>query len=1086
MNAPNDPNRSMDAPSVPADPVRVVDPTTIDQFPGSASTHWPHPRADEPAGDLPAVPGYRVLREIARGGMGRVLAAHDLGLDREVALKVLLPGANADRFVRESKITARLPHPGIPPVHALGTLADGSPFLAMKLVAGHTLAVEMKTADRPRLLQAFTQVCQAVGFAHSRGIIHRDLKPSNIMVGAFGEVQVMDWGLAKDLSGQEGVDPSRSSEAPSLSSVGTNPNQTTDYMPSGEATDDQTQAGEVLGTPAYMAPEQARGEATDARADVFALGSILCAILTGQAPFGGQSALEVIRRAGAAELAEANARLDGCGADAELLTLCRRCLSPRLTNRPADGQAVADALTAYLNGVQQRLQAAERERAVALARKTEQRKRRRVQMALGGLCFLVAVGLVAAGFWYQAQLHETRERARAETRAAELVKSLASSDTAFVPRIVEELTNYRSQAEPALAEMLANAAPESKARLHASLALLPSDPSQAKSLRERLLTATPAEIMAIRQLLTPHAASVTPALWAVLSDEKAEAGKRLRAGAALATFDPASERWSTASAHVVNDLVQENPIFLGLWSEALRPVKNRLLSRLSEIYDDHQPELTAERSLATNLLADFAADQPQVLANLLMNADEKQFAVIYPKFKDRGEQGVPILHVEIDKRLPPEVPSSDERRDQLAKRQANAAVALLRMNQPAKVWPLLRHSSDPRVRSYLVHRLSPLRADAKAIVQRLEEEPDLTIRRALMLSLGEFGEKDFPPNERKAMLPKLQEMYRTEADPGLHAASEWLLRTWKQEAWLKLTNDEWAKDKEQRDKRLQGIHQLLARDKEKSPPQWYVNGQGQTMVVVPGPVEFVMGSPPTEVGRRFDEPQHKKRIARTFALAATPVTKEQFLRFLPKFDHSAMHIYPDPTCPIGGVTWYEAAAYCNWLSREEKIPEDQWCYETDANGGVTRLKANYLSLTGYRLPTEAEMEYATRAGASTSRYFGETEDLLPKYAWYFKNSRERTWPVGGLKPNDLGLFDIQGNVYAWCQESNQGYTEENEAKASEDREDDLVVVSTSSRVLRGGSCNYRASNVRSADRGLNVPTARSPNFGVRPARTLTR
>ena len=135
---------------------------------------------------LPEVPGYRVVREIARGGMGRVLAAFDLALDRDVALKVLLPGASSDRFVRESKITARLPHPGIPPVHALGMLADGSPFLAMKLIAGQTLADEMKTADRPRLLQAFTQVCQAVGFAHSRGVIHRDLKPANIMVGAFG------------------------------------------------------------------------------------------------------------------------------------------------------------------------------------------------------------------------------------------------------------------------------------------------------------------------------------------------------------------------------------------------------------------------------------------------------------------------------------------------------------------------------------------------------------------------------------------------------------------------------------------------------------------------------------------------------------------------------------------------------------------------------------------------------------------------------------------------------------------------------------------------------------------------------------
>jgi serine/threonine protein kinase len=192
MNEPHDPNQTTDTPPVSADHVRASASTVQ-----SCSTT--PPSADVAANDLPAVPGYRVLHEIARGGMGRVLAAHDLTLDRDVALKILLPGANADRFVRESKITARLPHPGIPPIHALGTLADGSPFLAMKLVAGHTLAAELATADRARPLPVFAQVCQAVGFAHSRGVIHRDLKPSNVMVGAFGEVQVMDWGLAKEL-----------------------------------------------------------------------------------------------------------------------------------------------------------------------------------------------------------------------------------------------------------------------------------------------------------------------------------------------------------------------------------------------------------------------------------------------------------------------------------------------------------------------------------------------------------------------------------------------------------------------------------------------------------------------------------------------------------------------------------------------------------------------------------------------------------------------------------------------------------------------------------------------------------------------
>jgi formylglycine-generating enzyme required for sulfatase activity len=131
----------------------------------------------------------------------------------------------------------------------------------------------------------------------------------------------------------------------------------------------------------------------------------------------------------------------------------------------------------------------------------------------------------------------------------------------------------------------------------------------------------------------------------------------------------------------------------------------------------------------------------------------------------------------------------------------------------------------------------------------------------------------------------LQTIYREDPDPGLHAAAEWLLRTWKQEGWLKQLTDDWAKDKEQRDKRFSAIQQFVRKNKEKTPPQWYVNSQGQTMVVISGTVEFMMGSPTTEAKRRPAEVQHQRRIARTFALAATPVTKEQFLRHRPTFTH---------------------------------------------------------------------------------------------------------------------------------------------------------------------------------------------------------
>ena len=173
------------------------------------------------------------------------------------------------------------------------------------------------------------------------------------------------------------------------------------------------------------------------------------------------------------------------------------------------------------------------------------------------------------------------------------------------------------------------------------------------------------------------------------------------------------------------------------------------------------------------------------------------------------------------------------------------------------------------------------------------------------------------------------------------------------------------------------------------------------MVVIPGPVEFVMGSPPTEAGRHDHEIQHKKRIGRTFALASKSVTVEQYRQFENGYPVTALTTRTTEF-PVVGISWNMAAKYCNWLSKEEGISQDQWCYEI--NGDEIKLKASYLSLTGYRLPTESEMEYATRAGAVTSWYFGGTDELLPKYAWYNKNSQEKTWPVGSLKPNDLGLI----------------------------------------------------------------------------------
>jgi predicted ribosomally synthesized peptide with SipW-like signal peptide len=360
-----------------------------------------------PPGGPPAVPGYVLAGEIGRGGMGVVYRAQDTSLRRDVAVKVLqdrypAEGLSARRFVEEGRITGQLQHPGIPPVHEIGVLTDGRPFLVMKLIKGETLAdLLAKGGDRGRFVAVFEHVCQAVGYAHSNGVIHRDLKPGNIMVGKFGEVQVMDWGLAKVLAELDrkasGARPAEA-EAPATE------------IRSLRDPDSATVAGSILGTPSFMPPEQAGGEVekVDERSDVFGLGAVLCQILTGEPPYVGKDPDAVRLMAIRGQLDGAYARLDGCGADPELVALCKRCLSADPAGRPRDAGEVARAVADLREAAEERARRAERETAVAEARSEEQRRRRRWQVAAAGVAGLLLLGGVTFAWWNDRQAAERR------------------------------------------------------------------------------------------------------------------------------------------------------------------------------------------------------------------------------------------------------------------------------------------------------------------------------------------------------------------------------------------------------------------------------------------------------------------------------------------------------------------------------------------------------------------------------------------------------------------------------------------------------------------------------------------------------
>ncbi len=189
--------------------------------------------------------------------------------------------------------------------------------------------------------------------------------------------------------------------------------------------------------------------------------------------------------------------------------------------------------------------------------------------------------------------------------------------------------------------------------------------------------------------------------------------------------------------------------------------------------------------------------------------------------------------------------------------------------------------------------------------------------------------------------------------------------------------------------------------------------------------------------------------------------------------------------PQVNTTWYEAAHYCDWLSKREGIPKEQWCFEPNKQGKYgpgMKAKDKFWELKGYRLPTEAEWEYACRAGTVTSRYYGLSERLLPQYAWYQSNGQNRTWPIGSLEPNDVGLFDMLGNVWEWCFDAFGDYPKQKD-KVFEDTPTTQPVEAAKLRVLRGGTFNTHPSHVRSATRYRDQPVDRSVSLGFRPART---
>jgi formylglycine-generating enzyme required for sulfatase activity len=423
---------------------------------------------------------------------------------------------------------------------------------------------------------------------------------------------------------------------------------------------------------------------------------------------------------------------------------------------------------------------------------------------------------------------------------------------------------------------------------------------------------------------------------------------------------------------------------------------------------------------------------------------------------------------------------------------AARAVEMLLTTQDGTVWSLLRQTHDNATRSFVIRDLARLGVRPDVVIHRLRTESDVSVRRALLLALGAYGDDVISPAQGEALDGLVREWYENDSDPGIHSAAQWLLR--------------------ERGSAPRGPSISARRGR-----RWYVTAEGQTMSVISPPSSVRMGSPSDEAGRQPApdspaEPLHDVSSPREFAIATTELTVAEFRRFLganaevkrgyqypnapTRMAEILARFSPSADSPAIAVTWYEAAMYCNWLSAREGFPESEWVYPAGILRAGMRLPADYLRRSGYRLPTEAEWELAARAGTRASRFFGSSSELLGDYAWFSRNpprarndpvdptDPQQTAPVASLRPNDFGLFDVYGNVWEWTQDRVERHQT---GQLRHDREDSVLVVrDEDARIRRGGAFPYGAAFARSAARGTvnSLPTNRRDNVGFRIARTV--
>ena len=664
-----------------------------------------------------------------------------------------------------------------------------------------------------------------------------------------------------------------------------------------------------------------------------------------------------------------------------------------------------------------------------------------------------------------------------------LVNNLSVATLNDIPPQVVRLRRYARWAKPRLRHVYRRSASTDAERLRAAMALVQIDPAapqdetintELRYLLDRLSRVDPTTHAAITESLGARRNDFLESMWRAVRDNATDDREKLRLAAVLAFHAPTDARWERIKSPVAQWMAASRSSTLAGWMTSFQPVQDLLTPEFIRILND--PNASAGmRNRSSDVLINYADDNPDDLVRSLVAADAFAFNELMTNLERHGQDALETLTAYWDEVAQDEASGKTGQRD--ARRHIKGStilsIALWRLGVPQRAEAILMDRSPNQSQTYqLVHLFASSGCNPNQLANRLMLALDANkgvLAERLCLAIGEFPPAQIEASKRVQLSETLWHAFRFNPSSSLHAAVEWLLRRWGHADEIRVLQSELAAP--------------VATAGQQDSAEWFVNGQGQTLAIVSAS-DFTMGAPKGEPDADEDEKRRRVSINRRFAISQQEVTREQYRRLVNPDAESSQ----TPHLPITNVSWYEAVEYCHLLNQIEQIPESEWCYLPNDQGQFAagmRIVPDALQRTGYRLPTEMEWEYACRAGTQTMRFCGDDPALLNQFAWYSEMSNGQPQPVGRLKPNPLGLFDIYGNVWEWTHTKEPSNQTQLILRKQDVDDGDPIVLIDSRFPRRGGAFNTKnKSKIRSANRALEAPGHSKETWGFRIARTL--